>query len=107
MDNDQIKSLILTEISKTELKIEKYKDMTKPVAPDCAIGRVTRMDAINNKSITEMVLCQAEEKYTMLKHVLTQVGTKEFGKCRKCNADIPLGRILISPESMLCVNCAV
>jgi DnaK suppressor protein len=107
MDNDEIKKLILAEITKTEKKIEKYKEMTKPVAPDCAIGRVTRMDAINNKSVTELVLRQAQEKHTMLMHVLTLVGTPEFGKCRKCNAQIPLGRILISPESMLCVNCAI
>ena len=106
MNDEEIKDVILAEIAKTEKKIEKYKEMSAPVAPDNAIGRVSRMDAINNKSVTELVLRQAKEKHTKLLHVLTQVGTPQFGKCRKCNTEIPLQRILIQPQSMMCVNCA-
>ncbi len=106
MDTEQIKEMILAEIAKTEKKIGKYKEMSAPIAPDNAIGRVSRMDAINNKSVTELVLRQAQEKHTKLLHVLTQVGTVQFGKCMKCNAEIPLQRIMIQPQSMMCVNCA-
>lgn len=106
MANDDIKQTILDEISKTKKSIEEYKDMVKPIAPDVAIGRISRMDAINNKSVMEASLRQAEEKLKNLKKVLSNIGSKEFGICMKCKQPIPIGRILIRPESLYCVNCA-
>ena len=106
METDNIKQKILTEIAKTEKLIEEYKEMTKPIEPDDAIGRITRMDAINNKSVVESSLRKAEEKLRGLHHVFSQLGSKEFGLCLRCNTPIPLGRILFRPESVYCVNCA-
>ncbi len=106
MAKADIKQTILDEISKTEKSIEEYKDMVKPIPPDVAIGRISRMDAINNKSVMEASLRQAEEKLKNLNKVFAQIGSKEFGICLKCKQPIPIGRILIRPESLYCVNCA-
>jgi len=106
MDTQEVEKLILKEISKTEGLIEEYKEFTQPIAPDCAIGRVSRMDAINNKSVTEAAQRQAESKLRNLNRVLSQIGTDEFGLCLKCKQPIPVGRILIRPESLYCVRCA-
>jgi DnaK suppressor protein len=80
--------------------------MTQPISPDDAIGRVSRMDAINNKSVNDAALRQAEEKLKKLNYVLKKIGSDDFGKCVNCGQQIPLGRILIRPESVLCVKCA-
>ncbi|WP_431133267.1 TraR/DksA family transcriptional regulator [Psychroserpens mesophilus] len=106
MDKAQLKTTILDEISKTEASIIHYKELTKPIAPNDAIGRVSRMDAINNKAINEASLYQAENKLNTLKIVLSKLNDDDFGMCLKCKQVIPLGRILIRPESLLCVNCA-
>ena len=106
METDQIKQLILDEIAKTKALIEEYKEMTRPVAPDDAIGRISRMDAINNKSVTEASLRQAEEKLKNLNRVLSRAGTSDFGICIKCGRSIPTARILYRPESLKCVDCA-
>jgi DnaK suppressor protein len=106
MKKEEIKQNILNEISKTEKLIVEYKELTKPVAPDDAIGRISRMDAINNKSVTEASLRQAEEKLKNLERVLSRVGTSDFGICIKCGRPIPEGRILYRPESLSCVDCA-
>jgi len=106
MNQEAIKIKILEEISKTEKAISDYKELTKPIAPDVSIGRVSRMDAINNKSVNEASLRQAEIKLGNLKRVLDRFGTDDFGICLKCKQSIPVGRILIRPQSLLCVNCA-
>ncbi len=106
MDTKEIKQKILDEISKTEKLILEYKELTKPIAPDVAIGRVSRMDAINNKSVTEASLRNAEKKLRNLNRVLSNIGTKEFGLCLKCRQSIPIQRIIVRPESLYCVNCA-
>jgi DnaK suppressor protein len=64
------------------------------------------MDAINNKSVTEAALRQAEEKLNKLKYVLTKIHDDDFGLCAKCKKPIPIGRILLMPQSRHCVNCA-
>jgi DnaK suppressor protein len=107
MDNkEEIRQRIEDEILKTELQVTEYRELCKPVEPDCAIGRVSRMDAINNKSVTEASLRKAEEKLNTLNIVLAKIDDDDFGKCLRCGNEIPLGRILIRPESMHCVNCA-
>ena len=106
MDKVQVKTTVLNEILKTETSIENYKELTKPISPNDAIGRVSRMDAINNKSVNEASLRQAKIKLNNLKRVLSKIDDSDFGICLKCQQTIPVGRILIRPESLLCVNCA-
>jgi DnaK suppressor protein len=106
MDKELIRHQIADEITKTNSLIEEYKEITKPISPDCAIGRVSRMDAINNKSVAEASMRQAENKLRNLERVSAQFDSEDFGICLKCKNPIPIGRILIRPESLLCVNCA-
>ncbi|MEP1096355.1 MAG: TraR/DksA C4-type zinc finger protein [Cyclobacteriaceae bacterium] len=106
MNSDELTQKIREEIKKTEKSISEYRDLSKPVSLDSAIGRISRMDAINNKSITESALRQAEEKLIKLNQALDKVGSKDFGICIKCKQQIPVGRILLMPESLRCVTCA-
>ena len=106
VEKEEIRTKVIEEISKTENTIAEYKEMTRPISPENAIGRISRMDAINNKSVAEAALRQAEMKLQKLTEVLESVDDKNFGLCLKCNRPIPIGRILLMPQSRHCVNCA-
>ena len=109
MDSEQKETLrkkIEEEISKTQAKISEYKEFTQPIAPENAIGRVSRMDAINNKSIMEAAQRKAEEKLNQLEVMQSKIDEKNFGDCARCNQPIPIGRLLLIPQSRFCVNCA-
>ena len=109
MDKKQIvaiKELIEAEKIKTKAKIVEFKELSKPVSPENAIGRISRMDAINNKSVAEAALRTQEEKLKGLDFALQNIETKDFGICAKCKQDIPIGRILLMPHNRFCVNCA-
>ena len=106
LNKDEIKQKIIQEIEKIKIKITDLEELTKPIAPDCAIGRVSRMDAINNKSINENALRKAQNKLKGMEIALQNVADKNFGLCAKCNNQIPLGRILLMPHSRFCVHCA-
>lgn len=105
-ENDEIKEKIEEAIAITRVQVAEYKELTKPIAPDVAIGRISRMDAINNKSVNEAALRQAQHKLDQLEKVLANLGKPGFGLCRKCGNEIPLARILYRPQSVHCVNCA-
>jgi DnaK suppressor protein len=102
----EIKSRIEEEIVKTLSSVEKYRVLTKPISPENSIGRVSRMDAINNKSINDVALQKAELKLNNLKVALTKIDDGDFGLCRKCKQPIPLGRLLLMPQTTTCVNCS-
>lgn len=101
-----LKQVILREMEEQRHLIESLARTTKPVAPDKAIGRLTRMEAINSKSISEANLSAARAKLAQLEKALGKVNDPGFGVCARCAHPIPHGRILLMPESVLCVRCA-
>ena len=109
MDSKQkeiLKKKILSTIKDEEQKISDLKELTKPISPENAIGRVSRMDAINNKSVNEAALRTSEAKLKKLEYALTQMDNENFGKCVVCGSDIQEARLMLMPESNKCVRCA-
>lgn len=103
----QIKKKILSRIELTKDDVADLEEMTKPIAPENAIGRISRMDAINNKSVNEASLRNAKEKLSQLEDALYKIENDEdFGMCRSCGGPIQDGRLLLMPESPFCVPCA-
>ncbi len=102
----EFKKILKQEILKTKNTINQYKKLTKPIAPENSIGRVSRMDAINNKSVTEAALINAENKLKSLIIVRNKIGTEYFGICISCKKEIPIQRLLLIPSSQKCINCA-
>ena len=107
---DENKSILRDRINKKINRLEgqviELKEQTKPIAPENAIGRVSRMDAINNKSVAEAALRYNQDKLKELKSNLEKIDKSDFGKCRSCGKEIKLGRMLALPESSKCISCA-
>lgn len=106
INKTEIKALINKQITTLEQKIKNLKELTGAIAPDDAIGRVSRMDAINNKSVNEAALRQSQLKLKKLKETLGRIDDKDFGLCMICKAPIQPGRIVLMPESRKCIKCA-
>ncbi len=92
---------------KTEIRIKDLEELTKPISPENSIGRISRMDAINNKSVNEATLGVARKKYADIEIALDKIeNDNKYGICVRCEKDIPLGRLVIMPSSKSCVRCA-
>lgn len=102
----EIEDTMKAQLDEVNLRIAEYRELTKPIPPENAIGRVSRMDAINNKSINEAALLQAEVKKSKLELAITKIDEPNFGMCNSCGNVIPIGRIMLMPQSAKCVNCA-
>jgi DnaK suppressor protein len=64
------------------------------------------MDALNNKNVNDASLEKATTKLKNLKIALTKINEANFGLCKRCHQQIPIGRILIMPQVTICVNRA-
>ena len=104
-NKSEIKSKIEAEIENTVNKISEYSELTRPVEPENAIGRISRMDAINNKTVFDASLRNSLKRKNELEHALKMIDEKNYGLCIKCGLSIPIDRLRIRPEVRVCVDC--
>jgi RNA polymerase-binding transcription factor len=103
---EKLKHHIKEKITGLKENIKSYQLLTQPISPDNAIGRLTRMEAINSKSINEAALNKAKQTLSKMERALKMIYDPDFGLCRECDKPIPFARLMIMPESDLCVQCA-
>ena len=94
------------ELTRLRGEIRSLTEMTAPVAPDRAIGRLSRLEAMNEKSMNEASLHQARALESRVRAALARVEEEDFGLCVRCDEAIPFLRLKSVPGTRLCVACA-
>lgn len=85
----------------------RQEDPTKEsITPDNAIGRLTRMEAIQAQSMSQEGRRRQQSRLQKIERALERIEKGSYGTCVKCGEEIPKGRLEIMPESALCVKCA-
>lgn len=105
-EREILKEKIQKALVETTQKVKELEELTKPIGPENAIGRVSRMDAINNKSVAEAALRSTKKKRDSLKIALSRIDNEDFGTCNRCKRPILPARLMYMPESTRCVRCA-
>lgn len=104
--NTKFKDLIDQTIKTLTLDVNKMKEMTKPISPDNAIGRLSRLEAMSEKSINEASLRNLEMRILLLNQALKRISDDEYGECLICENEISDKRLTVLPEATMCIKCA-
>jgi len=105
-EKEELKSIIDEQIESTKEEIIELIELTKPITLDNSIGRLSRMDAINNKTINEKALRDKKQTLQKLERALERYEEGKLGTCLKCGEEIPFGRLKIMPYTTRCVKCS-
>lgn len=105
-EKQELKQRITEEMEKLQHDIAALEEATKPISPDNAYGRVSRIDAMNSKSVDENSLRMARGKMNRLQTALSKMDDPKFGQCTVCGKAIDPRRLMYMPGSTTCVNCA-
>ena len=89
-----------------EAQLDGGSDADESIRPDNAIGRLTRMEAIQAQSISAAGKVRLRKRLPQIARALNAIEEGTYGTCVACKEDIPAGRLEIRPESRLCVGCA-
>lgn len=102
---DQYKEVLLERQREIATQFEQTQEMSEPVSPDPAIGRLTRQDAMQQQQMTLETRRRLELQRTQIQTALARLEKGTFGVCVLCKEPITEQRLEIVPESPLCVPC--
>lgn len=105
-DRKIIKEKIENDSVQLQKQIKDLEEKVKPIAPDCGLGRLTRLEAMGEQSVNNKILDESRIRLTRLNNALQRIDKPMFGICIACEETISLGRMSIRPESLRCVECA-
>lgn len=100
-----LQTLLVSEEKKLTEAIERGADSSKIVSLEDPIGRLSRMDAIQQQKMAAEGLRRAKLRLERVRSALSKVDSGEYGYCLSCEEPIHFGRLKISPESTLCIRC--
>ena len=81
------------------------RDAARPVDLDEPIGRLTRMDAIQQQHMTAASRGEFDLRLRQVEQALGLIERGEYGLCRRCEEPIGHRRLEARPESPYCVDC--
>lgn len=81
------------------------KQEAKPVALSEPIGRLTRMDALQQQAMAKANRANYERKLRLVRAALDAFERGGYGECRECEEPIGFRRLKARPESPYCLAC--
>lgn len=76
------------------------------VAPDKAIGRLSRLDAMQMQEVAKDAERRREVRLHALEAARDRIDNGEYGQCDRCGKWIPFERLDAQPEADRCGRCA-
>ncbi len=77
----------------------------KPVGLDQPIGRISRMDAIQQQSMAQANRDSVRARLQQAKAAIARLARDEYGTCMECEEPIAFARLKARPEAAFCVSC--
>ncbi|MCH2386581.1 MAG: hypothetical protein MK240_00100 [Opitutales bacterium] len=101
-----LRSIIIIRIGAIEASLAEDDPESKPVAPDIAIGRLSRLESMQSQ---QMILAQKrrqQEERERLKNALGRIDKGSYGTCGYCLSPISYERLEAMPDAVVCMSCA-
>jgi DnaK suppressor protein len=80
-------------------------DGARPVDLDQPIGRISRVDALQQQSMLVANRAAAMRRRQQVDAALRRLESDEYGDCASCGEPIDPRRLAAQPEAPMCVSC--
>lgn len=85
--------------------LERSSESSKPVALDEPIGRLSRMDAMQQQQMAIASRQSQTQRLQLLHNALQAIERKTYGDCRICEEPIGYQRLKVRLETPFCLSC--
>lgn len=81
------------------------RNETQPVGLDLPIGRLSRMDAMQQQEMAAGQQRRIEQELQQIDAARQRIEQHRYGRCLRCQNDIPYERLKVRPTTTLCLEC--
>jgi DnaK suppressor protein len=104
----ELRADIERQIDRLLRSLEQTRRAARPVVLDqTSVGRLSRIDAIQNQAMSQGLEAREEAKRAELLEALRRIEEGTYGTCATCGGGIPFGRLQVFPETVRCSRCAI
>ena len=82
------------------------KDDSGIVQLDTSIGRLSRMDAIQNQQMALELRRRRENQLLRIENAFKRMDQGRYGICGKCRKPIDEARLEVFPDVVTCISCS-
>jgi DnaK suppressor protein len=101
----ELRELIRQSCQELEALLESSSEGCKPVALDEPIGRLSRMDAMQQQHMAIASRQSQTQRLQLLRNALQGIDAGHYGDCRICEEPIGYQRLKVRPEAPFCLDC--
>lgn len=102
---EPFRPMIMARILEIDQQLVTGRDETQAIAPDAAIGRISRLDSIQMQQMALAGKRRLQEERERLREALRRIDTGTYGRCLLCGEDISPERLEYQPDAVACVGC--
>jgi DnaK suppressor protein len=102
---EQFGTKIKEAIDKLNAQLAESDPVADPVSPDSSIGRLSRVDAMQQQEMRLAIARNRRTELSRLESALKLIDAGEYGTCLGCGEDIPDKRLEAVPDARMCVPC--
>ena len=105
MDVESFEELLIKKRDEIEEALASFEESSRPVDLNNPIGRLSRMDAIQQQQMSLESKNRALLTLKQIEAALERVKDGSYGVCLKCEEEISEKRLKARPESPFCTAC--
>lgn len=92
-------------IAALEVALAENGEDAAPVDLEAPIGRLSRMDAMQQQQLASARQRLQQQRLTALTAAKARLADGRYGFCRRCSDPIAFRRLRVQPEALLCLSC--
>lgn len=101
----ELKTALAAAHTELQIILEGVAEGARPVEPDSAIGRITRLDAIQMQQMAQANRRKSQQRLQQVDAALQRIAADSYGECAECGDDIGYPRLTARPEAPFCLTC--
>ena len=102
---DELQHKLVVLKGELEALLEKSSASSQAVDLDRPIGRLSRMDALQQQAMAKANRAAHQLRLTLVEAALSAIKADRYGECRRCEEPISFSRLQVRPESPFCLDC--
>ena len=102
---EELRTDLLLLADELRTSIDSAKAGARPVDLGEPIGRLSRMDAMQQQKMTQANRNASRARLAQIGAALTRIEQDEYGECVGCGENVGFPRLKAKPEAALCIAC--